>query len=168
MMRTVSMASVVLLLCAGLPRLVSAQTNATTPASHAFFTVAVYDTSRNPVEDLAATVARAQAEDKRILLDVGGEWCSWCHALDRYIDENEAVAAALARDFLIMKVNYSPEHPNEAFLADYPTIPGYPHFFVLEQDGSFLHSQGTGDLEEGKSYNEEAFLAFLSRWAPAR
>lgn len=132
-----------------------------------FFTVAEYNPDRSPSADLKATVKRAQAEGKRILLDVGGEWCSWCHAFDRYIVEHEAVATALRKDFLIMKVNYSEANFNRDFLSAYPKIPGYPHLFVLEKDGTLLLSKSTGDLEEGSSYNQDVFLAFLAAWAPA-
>ena len=130
------------------------------------YSVAEYDPARDPAEDLRTTVERAQAEGKRILLEVGGEWCSWCHALDAYVHGNAAVAEALRDGFLIMKVNMSEENRNEAFLSDYPEIPGYPHLFVLERDGTLLHSQGTGVLEEGPSYNEQVVLDFLSTWAP--
>jgi hypothetical protein len=30
-----------------------------------------------------AAFARAQAEDKPILLDIGAVWCHWCHVMDR-------------------------------------------------------------------------------------
>ena len=29
-----------------------------------------------------AAFARAQAEDKPILLDIGAVWCHWCHVMD--------------------------------------------------------------------------------------
>ena len=77
------------------------------------------------------------------------------------------MAAVLRQHFLIMKVNYSTENSNAEFLQDYPTVPAYPHFFVLESDGRFLHSQGTAELEEGRGYNESVFLAFLEKWQPA-
>ena len=73
----------------------------------------------------------------------------------------------LQEHFLIMKVNYSDDNRNAEFLTKYPKVPGYPHFFVLESDGTFLHSQGTAELEEGKGYNEQIFLAFLNQWKPA-
>jgi hypothetical protein len=66
-----------------------------------------------------------------------------------------------------MKVNYSDENPNTEFLERYPEIPGYPHFFVLDSDGTFLHSQGTAELEEGNGYNLQVFLAFLDKWRTA-
>lgn len=88
--------------------------------------------------------------------------------MDEFVHENQPVAEVLQQNFLVMKVNYSSENPNESFLADYPKVPAYPHFFVLENDGTFLHSQGTSELEEGQGYNEQVFLAFLEQWKPAR
>lgn len=130
------------------------------------YAVAAYDPQRDPAEDLEQAVERARLTNKRILLEVGGEWCSWCHALDRFIHSNTRVADQLREDYLIVKVNYSEDNENAAFLSQYPEIPGYPHIFVLDRDGTFLHSQGTGELEQDKSYSEEAFVAFLNTWAP--
>mgnify|MGYP000051851594 CR=1 FL=1 len=62
-----------------------------------------------------------------------------------------------------MKVNYSRENYNEEFLGQYPDIPGYPHLYVLENDGTLLYSKNTVELEEGRSYNEQAILDFLTR-----
>ncbi len=131
-----------------------------------FYSVSAYDPARDPNKDLDATEQLARAEGKRILLQVGGEWCTWCKALDRFVHENEAVASTLERDFLIMKVNFSEENRNANFLSRYPTVPGFPHLFVLGADGTLLHSQGTEELEQGRSYNQEKFLAFLGSWAP--
>ena len=65
-----------------------------------------------------------------------------------------------------MKVNFSDENDNESFLSNYPSDRAYPHFYVLERDGTFLHSQGTGELEQGTGYNEQVFADFLDRWRP--
>ena len=78
------------------------------------------------------------------------------------------MADVLREKFLIMKVNYSDENSNATFLANYPKVPAYPHFFVLESDGTFLHSQGTAELEEGRGYDEKVFLAFLEKWKPGQ
>ncbi len=86
--------------------------------------------------------------------------------MDEFVHENESVAATLQEHYLIMKVNYSDENRNEEFLKAYPKVPAYPHFFVLDSDGRFLHSQGTAELEKGRGYNENVFLAFLAKWQP--
>lgn len=130
------------------------------------YTVDKYDPQRNPESDLKATVEKAKADGKRILIQVGGDWCGWCHRMNKYLHENEKVAGALAQDFVVMKVNFSRENENKEFLKRFPSPEGYPHLYVLETDGTFLHSQGTSALEEGNGYSEKAVLEFLARWAP--
>lgn len=129
------------------------------------YSVETYDPKRDPAADLKLSIEQAKPAGKRILVQVGGDWCSWCHLMNKYFHENEKVAAALAKDFIIQKVNYSEENRNKEFLAKYPTIKGYPHLYVLESDGTLLHSQNTADLEEGKGYNERVMLDFLAKWA---
>ena len=131
-----------------------------------FYTVDHYDPARDPADDLGMTVGRATAEGKRILLQVGGDWCGWCKRLDLFIADHQAIWNQVEADFLIMKVTMDRENPNEAFLSQYPTIPGYPHIYVLESDGTFLYSKNTVELEEGSTYNEEAILTFLDEWKP--
>ena len=131
-----------------------------------FYVVAGYDEARNPFADLELARDRARREGKRILLQVGGDWCGWCHILDRFIQEHGAVNDRIRAGFLIMKVTFTLKNENRPFLSRYPPIPGYPHLFVLEGDGTFLHSQPTAELEEGKSYNEQAILRFLDAWRP--
>lgn len=131
----------------------------------AFYVVAEYDETRDPAADLQVAVERAQKEGKRILIQVGGEWCGWCKLLHGFIHDHSSVSEIIHAEYLMMKVNWSRENHNEAFLGQFPEIRGYPHIFVLEKDGSFLHSQNTGDLEEGRSYNEGILIEFLKEWA---
>ena len=49
--------------------------------------------------------ARARAEDKPILLDVGAVWCHWCHVMDRESYEDPALAAFLNAEFVCIKVD---------------------------------------------------------------
>lgn len=125
-----------------------------------------YDPARDPAEDLATLTQQTKQDGRRIMLVVGGEWCGWCHTLERYLKENAEIGALWSKHFATLKVNMSPENRNEAFLRKYPTIPGYPHLFVLEKDGTFLHTQGTGELESGSSYSADKMRAFLTKWAP--
>jgi thioredoxin-related protein len=125
-----------------------------------------FDPKRNPQVDLERAITVARQANKRILLDVGGDWCPWCHILDEFITQEPTIREYLAAHYVVVKVNYSDENPNDAFLSPYPKITGYPHLFVLDRDGRLLHSQNTGVLESGKSYNVEAFGEFLRKWAP--
>jgi uncharacterized protein len=52
-----------------------------------------------------AAFARAAEEDRPILLDIGAVWCHWCHVMDGESYEDPAVAEALNRDFVCIKVD---------------------------------------------------------------
>jgi len=127
-----------------------------------------FDPLRNAAEDLQAAVAKAQKENKRIILDVGGEWCVWCVWMDNFFSKNAELTKLRDENFVWLKINMSEENENKEFLSKYPSIEGYPHLFVLEKDGSFLHSQGTAELEEGKSYNLQRVTDFLKKWSLAK
>lgn len=124
----------------------------------------LFDPARNPFDDLKITIDEAGKSNKRIILDVGGEWCIWCHRIDAFMNSSEEIKSLLDENFIVLKINFSKENKNEKFLSQYPTIEGYPHFFVLEKDGSLLHSQNTGELEKDKDYDNGKFLAFLNKW----
>jgi len=128
----------------------------------------LYDPSRDPFEDLQNAIVAAQEAGKHILLNVGGNWCGWCYTLEQYIQDNDDVRALLEANFVVVKVNMSPENRNEEFLGQYPKIVAYPYFFVLAADGAFLHAQRTGPLEDGPSYDKAKMLAFLNEWGPKK
>ena len=50
-------------------------------------------------------LARARAEDKPILLDIGAVWCHWCHVIDRESYENPAIAKIINEHFVAVKVD---------------------------------------------------------------
>jgi len=49
--------------------------------------------------------ARASAEDKPILLDIGAVWCHWCHVIDRESYENPAISKIINEHFVAIKVD---------------------------------------------------------------
>src|SRR5947207_7465247 len=113
-----------------------------------FAPVTKYDPKRDADKDIKAAVEEAHRTGKRVLLEVGGEWCSWCHILDRYFEANPDLTELRDRYYVTTKINFSPENLNEKILSRYPKIPGYPHIFILDATGKLLQSQGTSELEE--------------------
>ncbi len=132
-----------------------------------YIPVAKYDPKRDADQDIRDASAEAQRTNRRILLEVGGDWCSWCHRLDEFFEAHPDLISLRDKNFVTVKINFSEENRNAAVLARYDPIPGYPHVFVLDSDGKLLRSQDTSAFEEGKSYNAERLAAFLTNWAKA-
>ena len=124
-----------------------------------------YDPARDANKDINDAVAEAKRTGKRVLLDVGGEWCVWCHRMDSFIEQNADLAKILEQHYVVVKINVDPKNRNQAVLSHYPNVPGYPHLFVLDMNGKLLRSQDTSELEAGKSYDLERFKSFLAKWA---
>ena len=102
----------------------------------AYKPVLQYDPKRDAAKDVDEAVAEARSPGRHVLLEVGGEWCIWCHRLDDFLAKPEELGALLERNFVLVKVNFSPENKNEKVLSLYPEIGGFPHFFVLGREGS--------------------------------
>jgi hypothetical protein len=49
--------------------------------------------------------ARAQSENKPILLDIGAVWCHWCHVMDRESYEDQEIARIINEHFIAIKVD---------------------------------------------------------------
>lgn len=52
-----------------------------------------------------AAFARAKADDKPMLLDIGAVWCHWCHVIDRESYENPEIARIIGEHFIAVKVD---------------------------------------------------------------
>ena len=124
----------------------------------------VYDASRNPNADGRAALKLAKETNRKVLIEVGGDWCSWCFVLDRFIKDHPKVASRLHQTFVVLKVNISDENDNIEFMAAFPPTKGYPHMYVTDSDGNILSSQDTADFRENKKYSEARFMAFFDRW----
>ena len=127
-------------------------------------TAGPFDPGRDSFKDLEAAKAEAKATGRRILMDVGGNWCPWCHLLHGFWSNNPEVKSLRDKDYVFLMVSYSKENKNAAFLGGFPKIQGYPHLFVLDADGKVVQSQNTSELEEGKGYSPAKMSAFLEKW----
>lgn len=145
------------LACCGLAALAQAQA---LPAK--------FDPARDAAADVRSAVVQAKAQRKQVLVDVGGEWCIWCHILDKFIASHPPVKRLVDDNFVVVKVNFSPQNRNEAVLGQWPKIKGYPHLFVLDGEGRLVHSQDTGELEAGNDYDEAKVIAFLEKHRRAK
>jgi len=132
-----------------------------------------FDPLRDAAKDMMTAQNLAKATGKRVLVDVGGEWCTWCRMLDRFIASQPHIRALIDSHYVWVKVNYSAENKNTAVLSRWPKIRGYPYLLVLDGDGRLLHAQGVQGLETetereaDENYDPARVMAFLNRYATA-
>jgi uncharacterized protein YyaL (SSP411 family) len=86
-----------------------------------------------------AAFARAQSEDKPILLDIGAVWCHWCHVMDRESYEDPEIAELINQHFVAMKVDRD-ERPDvdaryQAAVSAISGQGGWPLTAFLTPDG---------------------------------
>ena len=124
-----------------------------------------FDPLRDPAADLASAMETATKSGKRIILDVGGEWCGWCVYMDKFLYLNKPLTKFRDDNYVWIKINMSEENENKRFLSAFPEITGYPHLFVLDETGKLLHSQDTAVLEKGEGYDLKKFTKFLTTWS---
>ena len=133
-----------------------------------YIPVEKFDPKRDAAKDIRDAIVEAKSSGRRILLDVGGEWCIWCRRLDTLFTQNQDLAELMHKNYVVVKINFSQDNENEKVLSRYPKVKGYPHIFVLGSNGKLLHSQNTGMLESGKHHDPEKVREFLAKWAPKR
>ncbi len=126
-----------------------------------------YDPARNPFADGRDAIRRATQSQRRILIELGGNWCSWCKRLDHFLQTHPTIKKELHNTFVLLKVNVSEENDNHEFLKVFPAAQGYPHMYVSESNGKLLYSQDTAEFLQSGRYSAKRFKQFFKRWKKA-
>jgi len=129
----------------------------------------IYHPEADAKADIANAVQKAKKEGKNVLLQLGGNWCSWCILFDKLVNSTDSLKTFRDQNYVMLHVNYSPENKNEAVFASlgYPQRFGFPVFVVLDGDGKRLHTQNSAYLEQGKGHDPKKVYEFFEQWAPA-
>ncbi|HVN76829.1 MAG TPA: thioredoxin family protein [Thermoanaerobaculaceae bacterium] len=133
-----------------------------------------YDPSADGWGQVKAAAAGAASDGKRVLVIVGGNWCTWCRALDRLMGEDAALKAEVAAHYELVHLNWSKENKNEAAMAKlgHPDTLGFPAFVVVSSKLKVLHLQESGAFENPDhskpGHDPSKLLAFLQAWDGSR
>src|SRR3979490_3069140 len=93
----------------------------------------LYSETANPSADIAAALAQARREHKRVILDFGGNWCGDCQVLDIYFHQPPNLAL-LNQKFILVHVNIGQYDHNIEITKKYqvPINKGVPALAVLD------------------------------------
>lgn len=125
----------------------------------------IYDENADAKTDIAAAVARAKKENKRVLVMYGGNWCGWCYKLHDVLKTNREVARTLLYDYELVMVDIGHMDKHQDIVKAYGAeIKGVPFLTVLDGDGKVVVNQPTEPLEEGGDHhNPDLVQAFLNK-----
>ena len=132
----------------------------------------IYDIHADGSSLVGEALGRAPADHKRVILVFGANWCIWCRRLHATFENDPRVSAALAKDFIVVRIDVNKRHGearnaalNERF--GNPIEHGIPVLVVLASNGKQLTTKDSGELEDGSGHSPAKILEFLSAWAPA-
>ena len=87
----------------------------------------------------AATLAKTDASPKKIFVDIYTDWCGWCKKMDKDTFQNPKVAAYMAENFYMVKLDGEGKEPIEFKGKTYKFIPsgrkGYHEFAATLMNG---------------------------------
>ncbi len=129
----------------------------------------LYNPNADAAKDIAIAITKAKAQNKYVLIQAGGNWCSWCIEFARMAKATPKIDSVINAGFVWYHLNWSKENENKKLfkLYGYPQRFGFPAFIILNQKGERIHTQNSEYLEDGKkSYNPAKVQAFLEMWSP--
>ena len=129
----------------------------------------LYNPDANAKKDIRAAVKKARAENKYVLIQGGGNWCTWCIEFARLCKADPTIDSVMNASFVWVHLNTSKENKNEKIFAKYgyPQRFGFPVFIILNKKGKRIHTQSSEYFEDGKkSYDHKKVQTFLEMWSP--
>jgi thiol:disulfide interchange protein len=125
----------------------------------------LYSETANPTADIAAALARARREHKRVILDFGGNWCGDCQVLEIYFHD-PANRGLLEQNYVLVPVNIGRYDENMDIAAKYgvPVSKGVPALAVLDASGQLVYSQRNAEFQAMRRMDSASVTAFLLQW----
>jgi len=128
----------------------------------------LYNVNIDGKQQLENAIIEAKKSEKHILVQVGGNWCPWCIKFHKFITNVASIDSIIQSNYIYIPLNYSRENKNIEALKqlEYPQRFGFPVLVVLDATGKRIHTQDSGLLEKGNSYDTSKVITFLKQWTP--
>jgi thioredoxin 1 len=131
--------------------------------------IQLYHDAKEAPAEIAAALAAAAKDHKRVLLVFGGNWCYDCHVLDTAFHSKE-IAPLVNDNYHLVHVNVGDYDKNLDLAKKYeiPLEKGVPSLAVLDPNGKLVVSQKKGEFESTTRIGPENVIEFLNYWKPQR
>jgi thioredoxin 1 len=125
----------------------------------------IYDPTRNARQDIATALAASARDSKKVLIDLGADWCPDCQVLARTY-RSSTVEPFLASHYHLVNVDVGQWDHNVdvADSYDHAIDNGIPALVVLDPSGKVLTTTADGSFENARNMSATQVLAFLQQW----
>ena len=126
-----------------------------------------YDEKADADADVAAAFSRARKSHKRVLIDLGGNWCGDCVVLANIMQLPE-VKPFMAAHYEVVSVDVGRENRNLQIPARFGVdlAGGVPTVLVVEPNGKALVDAGhIAALEDARHMTPQGIADWLAQWA---
>lgn len=127
--------------------------------------VALYPQADDARQRIDAALARAKADNTRVMIQWGDDWCGWCVKLHDLCGRDRDLSRKLLYDYEVVLVPVGRFDRNldiaAAYQADFKSN-GVPFLTVLDADGTVITNQETGSLEKDGGHDPAKVMAFLT------
>ena len=126
-----------------------------------------YDPNADATTAVDAAFARAKKNGKRVLIDLGGNWCPDCIVLANLMQLAE-LKPFLAAHFEIVSVDVGRFDKNLQIPARFgitERLEGVPSVIVAEPDGRFVNPGRIAALADARHMTPQAIADWLALWA---
>jgi len=128
----------------------------------------VYDEQADARKDVAAAVARARKENRRVLIQWGANWCGWCKWLAATMQRDEELSHELLYEYDVLHVDVGRFDKNKDLAAELGAeFKSIPYLTILGADGKAVVHSNTEPFEikeptqAGDHHDPAKLLAFL-------
>jgi thiol-disulfide isomerase/thioredoxin len=126
-----------------------------------------YDTNAHANASVDAAFARARRNGKRVLIDLGGNWCGDCLVLANLMQLPE-MKRFLAAHFEIVSVDVGRFDKNLQIPARFGItrrLEGVPSVIIAEPDGTLVNRGHIAALADARHMTPQAIADWLAHWA---
>ena len=130
-------------------------------------TMTPYDEKANADAQVNAAFARAKKDNKRVLIDLGGNWCTDCIVLANVMALPE-IKTFVDAHYEVVSVNVGRYDKNlqiqKRFGLD-KRLEGVPSLLIANPDGTLVNKGHTAALIDARSMTPQGIANWLAQWA---
>lgn len=128
-----------------------------------------YDEAANADKAVAAAKARATAQNKRLIIGLGGNWCPDCRILAATMEVPE-LKAFIDRNFVLVSVDVGRLDKNLQVPAHYgitKRLEGVPALMIIDpKTDKLLNASQMSDLSDARHKSPQDLANWIAGWAP--